>query len=125
MLKITSCLLSLPVGLLLSVSGAEAKDKDKTAMAKEKPLQTSSKSTDKGPEDKHLKRATEGHRPQDLNGDGIITRNEWPGNDQSFKQLDEDGDGSLTNKDRGWGAQGGEKRMYERPVNDYRTRKAK
>lgn len=47
-----------------------------------------------------LARQTEGHRPQDSNGDGRITRDEWPGNDQSFKKLDRDGDGALTSRDR-------------------------
>jgi hypothetical protein len=45
-------------------------------------------------------RRTEGHRPHDRNGDGRITRNEWPGNDQSFRRLDRDGDGIISQYDR-------------------------
>ena len=47
-------------------------------------------------------RRTEGHRPQDLNGDGRITRKEWPGNDTSFKELDRNGDGVITDYDRNY-----------------------
>ncbi len=46
------------------------------------------------------KRQTEGHRPHDMNGDGVISRQEWPGNDQSFKQLDRDNNGVLDDRDR-------------------------
>lgn len=45
-------------------------------------------------------RRTEGHRPHDLNGDGLITRNEWPGNNNSFRQLDRNGDGVISRYDR-------------------------
>ena len=47
-----------------------------------------------------MPRRTEGHRPHDLNGDGRVTRNEWPGNDTSFRQLDRDGDGVISHYDR-------------------------
>lgn len=47
-----------------------------------------------------MPRRTEGHRPHDLNGDGRVTRNEWPGNDTSFRQLDRDGDGVISRYDR-------------------------
>jgi hypothetical protein len=47
-------------------------------------------------------RRTEGHRPQDLNGDGRITRNEWPGNDASFRRLDRNADGAITDYDRNY-----------------------
>ena len=47
-----------------------------------------------------MPRRTEGHRPHDLNGDGRVTRNEWPGNDASFKKLDRDGDGVISRYDR-------------------------
>ena len=115
-MKITSCLF---IALILSIGSAEGKGNDKT-----KPKKSSVASAEKTTHTE-WKRSTEGHRPQDLDGDGIITRKEWPGNDVSFRELDRDGDGVLTNKDRGYGAQGGEKRMYERPVNDYRNRKRK
>src|SRR5688572_24440168 len=45
-------------------------------------------------------RRTEGHRPHDMNGDGKITRNEWPGNDESFHRLDRDRDGVISQYDR-------------------------
>jgi hypothetical protein len=45
-------------------------------------------------------RRTEGHRPHDRNGDGLITRNEWPGNDVSFRRLDRNGDGVISKYDR-------------------------
>lgn len=45
-------------------------------------------------------RATEGHQPHDLNGDGMIQRQEWPGNETSFRQLDRNRDGVLSDRDR-------------------------
>src|SRR5262245_6029099 len=45
-------------------------------------------------------RRTEGHRPHDLNGDGVISRREWPGNNNSFRQLDRNHDGVLSRSDR-------------------------
>ena len=51
-----------------------------------------------------IPRRTEGHRPHDRNGDGLVTRNEWPGNDASFRQLDRDGDGVISRYDRGLNA---------------------
>jgi hypothetical protein len=32
----------------------------------------------------------------DKNHDGVITRDEWPGNDSSFRQHDKNGDGVLS-----------------------------
>ena len=45
-------------------------------------------------------RETRGHRPHDNNGDGVVTRNEWPGNLNSFRQLDRNRDGVLSDADR-------------------------
>lgn len=45
-------------------------------------------------------RATQGHVPHDLNGDGLITRREWPGNSVSFRRMDRNGDGIITDADR-------------------------
>ena len=45
-------------------------------------------------------KATQGHRPHDLNGDGVITRNEWPGNDNSWRRMDRNGDGVISDADR-------------------------
>ncbi|HET8548048.1 MAG TPA: hypothetical protein VFL57_08590 [Bryobacteraceae bacterium] len=39
-------------------------------------------------------------RGLDSNGDGIISRGEWRGNDQSFSRHDRDGDGLITSRDR-------------------------
>lgn len=36
------------------------------------------------------------HRGMDTNGDGVITRNEWRGNDRSFAVHDWNGDGRLS-----------------------------
>ena len=121
-MRITNCLLALPVALLLSNPGLEAKDEGK---AKNKQTADKNNKNKQKTSVNDWKRSTEGHRPQDLDGDGIITRDEWPGNDVSFREVDKDGDGVLTNRDRGYGAQGGEKRMYERPVNDYGKKKPK
>jgi hypothetical protein len=71
----------------------EAKDEAKNKDKKHAPKQR--KQTE--PE---MRRTTEGHRPQDLNGDGVISRKEWPGDDQSFRELDRDGDGMLSSRDR-------------------------
>ena len=35
-------------------------------------------------------------RGMDRNGDGMITRDEWRGNDQSFQKLDRNGDGVIS-----------------------------
>lgn len=45
-------------------------------------------------------RETQGHRPHDLNGDGKISRKEWPGDDGSFREMDRNGDGFITDADR-------------------------
>ncbi|MBI4445313.1 MAG: EF-hand domain-containing protein [Acidobacteria bacterium] len=49
------------------------------------------------------------HRGIDRNSDGIITRQEWPGNDQSFSKLDRNGDGILAGDELQPGVQGGKK----------------
>jgi hypothetical protein len=113
-MKITPWLLILPVAVLLSGGSLEAKNKPKSSK---------NHGTEKTTE-VAMKKSTEGHRPQDLNGDGIIQRHEWPGNDTSFRELDTDGDGVLTKKDRAYTENGG-KSMYDRPVNDYKTGKRK
>jgi hypothetical protein len=41
-----------------------------------------------------------GHQPHDQNGDGVVSRNEWPGNDDSFRELDRNKDGVLSEADR-------------------------
>lgn len=125
-MRFESLLLAATVAVGLAMPMAQgADDKTKAKGKPNKVSQSEGNNQGKKSSDKEWKRSTEGHRPDDLNGDGIISRNEWPGNDASFRELDTDKDGVLTNKDRGYGAQGGEKRMYERPVNDYPTRKGK
>lgn len=58
----------------------------------------------------------QGHRPHDYNGDGVITRNEWPGSSQSFRQLDRDRDGVISQYDRSMN------RGSDRRFNNYRYR---
>ena len=106
-MKITRKVLLLPLALGLSIGTLPAKDKASHSEKNEHAETTVVE-----------KRATEGHRSQDLNGDGVITRNEWPGHDVSFRELDRDGDGALTKKDSGPGTEGTRTRMYHRPVND-------
>jgi hypothetical protein len=47
-----------------------------------------------------LPRETQGHQPHDRNGDGVVSRDEWPGTAESFRRLDRDKDGLLTGRDR-------------------------
>src|SRR5436189_5939249 len=74
----------------------------KTAREQEKQRHREDKESEKRRKhtEQEWSRRTEGHRPQDSNGDGVISRHEWPGNDQSFRELDWDGDGVLTDRDR-------------------------
>jgi hypothetical protein len=106
-------LLTIPLAIGLCALDSPAKDKRKGKAERAHANNSKSDGNNNG-----WKRATEGHRPQDLNGDGVITRNEWPGNDVSFRELDRDGDGALTRKDRGPGAEGTGTKMYDRAVND-------
>ena len=39
------------------------------------------------------------HRGYDTNNDGFISRQEWRGNDTSFRQLDRNGDGVISRHD--------------------------
>jgi hypothetical protein len=50
--------------------------------------------------DRTLRRETERMRGLDKNSDGVVTREEWRGNNSAFSRLDRDGDGVLTSKDR-------------------------
>ena len=45
-------------------------------------------------------------RGMDRDGNGVITRDEWSGNDKSFKKLDRNRDGVISNADRGGKAKG-------------------
>lgn len=91
-------LVLLPMAAVLAASApADAKkDREKPAQSKQDPGQSK--------QDKDAKldvpRQTEGHRPHDSNGDGVITRNEWPGNDKSFRDLDRNGDGVISKYDQ-------------------------
>jgi hypothetical protein len=53
----------------------------------------------------------QGHFPHDANGDVIVSRSEWPGNDDTFRRLDRNGDGVLSEADRKLRA---DKRYHER-----------
>lgn len=120
-MSLTRCLLTVPLAIALCAPDGPAKEKEKEEGKAARAHAKKSPESDRN--SKEWKRATEGHRPQDLNGDGVITRNEWPGNDASFRELDRDGDGALTRKDRGPGAEGTGTKMYDRPVNDNRKSK--
>ena len=50
--------------------------------------------------DREMQRRTERMRGLDSNRDGMISRQEWRGNDRSFAKLDRDRDGVLTTRDR-------------------------
>jgi hypothetical protein len=108
-MKLTTVLLLAAI----SLAPVEAKDKGKDK-SKHNPKHkneqaawpNSGKHKDSDAKDE-FKRQTEGHRPQDLNGDGVISRHEWPGNDVSFAALDRDGNGVLDKRDRGVAAQQG------------------
>lgn len=76
-------------------SGKEKRSKDRSRAGAG---QAESKTTSGEP--LPLPRATQGHRPQDLNGDGVITRKEWPGDDASFRREDSNHDGVITDADR-------------------------
>ncbi|HYO81153.1 MAG TPA: hypothetical protein VES20_07115 [Bryobacteraceae bacterium] len=45
-------------------------------------------------------RETRGHVPHDNNGNGVVDRSEWPGDDNAFRKLDRNGDGILSDADR-------------------------
>jgi hypothetical protein len=45
-------------------------------------------------------RDTRRFRGLDQNGDGVVSRHEWRGNDRSFSRLDRDRDGRITAGDR-------------------------
>ena len=48
-----------------------------------------------------MRRGTmQGHYPHDANGDGVVSRREWPGNGNAFRQLDRNRDGVLSGADR-------------------------
>jgi hypothetical protein len=85
------------IALLLSAPGAlQAKEaQEKNGRSKEKHAAQSERQNESWPRE-----TTRGHRPHDDNGDGVVTRNEWPGDDDSFKRLDRNGDGSLSRADR-------------------------
>lgn len=50
--------------------------------------------------DPMIPRETRGHIPHDTNGDGVVSRHEWPGNDQSWRNQDRNGDGVINDIDR-------------------------
>jgi hypothetical protein len=87
-----SCVL---VGFLATPAALEAKDNPG------KNVRTKVKRTESRASDDHWPRETRsGHQPKDQNGDGVVTRNEWPGNDDAFRELDRNGDGVLSSADR-------------------------
>jgi hypothetical protein len=61
-------------------------------------------------------RRTERLRGMDTDGDGIVSRSEWRGNEQAFSRLDRDRDGLITARD-------GELRRMKRSSTDPYTRR--
>lgn len=57
-------------------------------------------------------------RAYDRNGDGVITRNEFPGNDTAFSRLDRNGDGVLSQADRDGRGKGKAKGQAKRQHRD-------
>jgi hypothetical protein len=95
-----SVLLSL-FGLLAAVPAMEAENKGNSKnKAKQESKRESQRNRDQDEDLGGWARRTEGHRPHDLDGDGLITRKEWPGNDDSFRRLDRNGDGIISEYDR-------------------------
>jgi hypothetical protein len=120
-MKLRSVLILMPLMVALCAPVADAKDRsDKWARKSEKEQEKLRKRNEKerAKQRKHSeqewRRSTEGHRPQDMNGDGVISRNEWPGNDVSFRELDLDHDGVLTDRDRRLSREGSRGRVYDR-----------
>ena len=120
-MKLRSVLILMPLMVVLCAPAADAKDRsDKWARKSEKEQEKLGKRNEKerAKQRKHSeqdwRRSTEGHRPQDINGDGVISRREWPGNDVSFRELDRDHDGVLTDRDRRLGRESSRARVYNR-----------
>lgn len=63
-------------------------------------VESADKGAKKGGESQEWRKKTEGHKPVDKDGDGVISRDEWPGDDESFKSLDVDKNGILDDRDR-------------------------
>lgn len=116
-----SFLLPVPLTMALVLSVAEAKDnaakwakKSEKEQAKQRKRSDKELARQRKQSETDWRQRTEGHRPQDLDGNGIITRNEWPGNDTSFRQLDWDGDGVLSDRDRRRSRDAGRSPVYDR-----------
>lgn len=61
-----------------------------------------------------IPRDTRGHVPHDANGDGVVSRHEWPGNDQSWRNQDRNGDGVIDDLDRRMAPRGARKARRDR-----------
>ena len=84
----------LAVIFIVASSGSVgAKPEQAKGQGKPSQVQKSDKGAkkDKGPKLKH--------RGRDANGDGVITRAEWRGNDVSFRNHDWNGDGILSGEE--------------------------
>ena len=98
--KIPTCLLALLTSLAVAAPAARAYDKDK-GKGKDKHEEKDkdrAKNKDKGDHDDDRDDDKGGmrFRGMDRNRDGVITRNEWRGNDQSFRVHDCNRDGVLS-----------------------------
>lgn len=83
---LSSCAIAV---LMMAPGVVEAKDAHgKNAKAKAKPSGEWPRQT------------TRGHKPTADNGDGVVSRKEWPGKDSSFRKLDTNHDGVVSPADR-------------------------
>ena len=96
--KIPTCLLALLTSLAVAAPAARAYDKDKGKGKDKHEEKDRGKNKDKGDHDDDRDDHNGGmrFRGMDRNRDGVITRNEWRGNDQSFRVHDCNRDGVLS-----------------------------
>lgn len=120
-MRFATYVIALPLLFVLAAPVAQADDrKGKSASksskeaAKERKRREKEFAKERKDSEKEWRQRTEGHRPHDDNGDGLISRSEWPGNDVSFRELDWDGDGLLSDRDRRMRREGTRGRVYDR-----------
>ena len=109
----------IPLVGIAFLTPAEAKDK-KDKGSKNSAYSRTNDDWRRTTEDDRNRRTDEGWRNRqdrmrglDTNNDGIVTRDEWRGNDQSFSRLDRDGNGRIDSNDRGNRSRNGKYRDEE------------
>jgi len=105
-------LLLIPLLAATLTGPVHAKDGEGQPGTAEKPAESKKPARKDARRSIDLPRSTQGHRGQDLNGDGVISRDEWPGNDQSFRQEDRNGDGVISDADRKLAPKAGNSRVH-------------